>query len=57
LTLHAEAGVIYPCRWLAEVRDAGVHRGKNKPESQNEANRARARYRAPGERANAQLKN
>ena len=32
------------------------YRGKNKPESQKEANRARARLRAPGERANAQLK-
>ena len=29
---------------------------KNKPESQKEANRAHARLRAPGERANAQLK-
>ena len=32
------------------------YRGKNKPESQKEANRAHARLRAPGERANAQLK-
>ena len=31
-------------------------RGRNKPASQKEANRARARLRAPGERANAQLK-
>ena len=31
-------------------------RGKNKPESQKEANRAHAKLRAPGERANAQLK-
>jgi DDE superfamily endonuclease len=30
--------------------------GKNKPESQKEANRAHAKLRAPGERANAQLK-
>jgi DDE superfamily endonuclease len=30
--------------------------GKNKPESQKEANRAHARLCAPGERANAQLK-
>jgi hypothetical protein len=30
--------------------------GKNKPESQKQANRAHARLRAPGERANAQLK-
>ena len=32
------------------------YRGKNKPESQKEANRAHARLRSPGERANAQLK-
>jgi len=32
------------------------YKGKNKPESQNEANRAHARLRSPGERANAQLK-
>jgi hypothetical protein len=30
--------------------------GKNKPESQKAANRAHAKLRAPGERANAQLK-
>ena len=33
------------------------YRGKNKPESQKEANRAYAKLRAPGERANALLKN
>jgi hypothetical protein len=33
------------------------YRGKNKPESQKEANRAQAKLRAPGERANALLKN
>ena len=32
------------------------YRGKNKPESQKEANRADAKLRAPGERANAQLR-
>jgi DDE superfamily endonuclease/Helix-turn-helix of DDE superfamily endonuclease len=32
------------------------YRGKNKPESHKEANRAHAKLRAPGERANAQLK-
>ena len=32
------------------------YRGRNKPESQKEANRAHARLRAPGERANARLK-
>jgi hypothetical protein len=31
-------------------------RGKNKPESQKKANRAHAKLRSPGERANAQLK-
>ena len=33
-----------------------MERGKGKPESQKEANRAHARLRAPSERANAQLK-
>jgi hypothetical protein len=33
------------------------YRGKGKPESQKTANRAHAKLRAPGERANAQLKN
>jgi hypothetical protein len=33
------------------------YRGKNKSASQKEANRAHAKLRAPGERANAQLKN
>ena len=32
------------------------YKGKNKPESQKAANRAHAKLRAPGERANAQLK-
>ena len=32
------------------------YRGRNKPESQKQANRAHARLRSPGERANAQLK-
>jgi hypothetical protein len=32
------------------------YRGRNKPEPQKEANRAHAKLRAPGERANAQLK-
>jgi len=32
------------------------YRGRNKPVSQKDANRAHARLRAPGERANAQLK-
>ena len=33
------------------------YKGKNKPESQKAANRAHAALRAPGERANAQLRN
>jgi hypothetical protein len=32
------------------------YRGRNKPASQKDANKAHARLRAPGERANAQLK-
>jgi hypothetical protein len=32
------------------------YKGRNKPESQKQANKAHARLRAPGERANAQLK-
>jgi DDE superfamily endonuclease/Helix-turn-helix of DDE superfamily endonuclease len=32
------------------------YKGRNKPESQKQANRAHAKLRAPGERANAQLK-
>jgi hypothetical protein len=32
------------------------YRGRNKPESQKQANKAHAKLRAPGERANAQLK-
>jgi hypothetical protein len=32
------------------------YRGKNKPESQKQANAAHAKLRSPGERANAQLK-
>jgi DDE superfamily endonuclease len=32
------------------------YKGKNKPESQKDANRAHARLRGPGERAHAQLK-
>ena len=32
------------------------YRGKNKPESKKQANKAHVRLRSPGERANAQLK-
>ena len=50
---------------LITLADKGYHgstwaktpyKGKGKPESQKEANRAHAKLRAPGERANAQLK-
>src|SRR6516165_7704108 len=51
---------------LVVLADKGYHgagdhirtpyKGKNKPESQKAANRAHARLRSPGERANAQLK-
>jgi len=33
------------------------YKGRNKPEAQKQANRAHAKLRSPGERANAQLKN
>jgi hypothetical protein len=42
-----------PVRVVDDI--VGTYR-KNKPESQKEANRAHAKLRAPGERANAQLK-
>jgi DDE superfamily endonuclease len=32
------------------------YKGRNKPEPQKDANKAHAKLRAPGERANAQLK-
>ena len=32
------------------------YKGKNKPDSQKQANKAHTKLRAPGERANAQLK-
>jgi DDE superfamily endonuclease len=50
---------------LIVLADKGYHgadelitpyKGKGKPESQKDANRAHARLRGPGERANAQLK-
>jgi hypothetical protein len=51
---------------LITLADKGYHgagdpvltpyRGRNKPASQKDANRARARLRSPGERANPQLK-
>jgi len=33
------------------------YKGKNKPESQKQANKAHTKVRSPGERANTQLKN
>jgi len=47
--------------WLTKGHQGSTHakipyRGRNKPESQKQANRAHAKLRAPGERANAQLK-
>ena len=42
--------------YLGEDGIRTPYRGRNKPASQREANRAHARLRAPGERANAQLK-
>jgi hypothetical protein len=38
------------------THDTAAARVRNKPESQKDANRAHARLRGPGERANAQLK-
>ncbi len=42
--------------YLGEDHIHVPYRGRNKPASQKDANRAHARLRAPGERANAQLK-
>jgi hypothetical protein len=42
--------------YLGEDDIRTPYRGRNKPASQKEANRAHARLRSPGERANAQLK-
>jgi hypothetical protein len=42
--------------YLGEEDIRTPYRGRNKPASQKGANRAHARLRAPGERANAQLK-
>ena len=42
--------------YLGEEHIRTPCRGRNKPASQKQANRAHARLRAPGERANAQLK-
>jgi hypothetical protein len=42
--------------YLGSARAKVPYRGKNKPEPQKEANRAHAKLRAPGERANAHPK-
>jgi hypothetical protein len=42
--------------YLGEDDIRAPYRGRNKPDSQKDANRAHSRLRAPGERANAQLK-
>jgi DDE superfamily endonuclease len=42
--------------YLGEENIRAPYRGRNKPASQKETNRTHARLRAPGERANAQLK-
>ncbi len=42
--------------YLGEDDIRTPYRGRNKPASQKEANRAHARLRAPGEHANAQTK-
>ena len=42
--------------YLGEDGIRTPYRGRDKPASQKDANRAHARLRAPGERANAQLK-
>ena len=42
--------------YLGEDHILVSYRGRNKPASQKDANRAHARLRGPGERANAQLK-
>ncbi len=42
--------------YLGEQHVRTPYRGRNKPASQKDASRAHARLRAPGERANAQLK-
>jgi hypothetical protein len=64
-----EARITQAVRWphagLVTLADKGYqgstrakvpYKGRNKPEPQKEANRAHAKLRAPGERANAQLK-
>jgi hypothetical protein len=54
-----KAGIITPADKAYQGAESPVltpYKGKNKPKSQKRANRAHAKLRAPGERANAQLK-
>ena len=53
----AACGLVVPGDkgYLGEDRIRAPYRRRNKPASQKKANRAHARLRAPGERANAQL--
>ncbi|MFI6734423.1 transposase family protein [Nonomuraea sp. NPDC050451] len=55
----AEAGIITLADKAYQGAEGPVvtpYKGKNKPESQKQANRSQARLRGPGERVNAQLK-
>ena len=54
----AASGLVVPGDkgYLSEDDIRTPYRGRNKPASQKDANRAHAQLRAPGERANAQLK-
>ena len=55
--LEAAAWSPWPIRATRAARTRRSRtRGKNKPESQKQANKAHAKLRSPGERANAQLK-
>jgi DDE superfamily endonuclease len=56
--LAARAPKLGPALQAAKKADHVItpYRGRDKPASQKDANRAHAKRRAPGERANAQLK-
>ena len=54
--LAASGLVVLDKGYLGEDDIRTPYRGRNKPASQKEANRAHARLRAPGERANTQTK-
>jgi len=61
--LFYRAALPLSCKTLADKGYQGAahaeipYRGKNKPQSQKEANKAHAKLRSPGERANAQAQN